>query len=300
MVPVPQELAVRSPITCVGRQMAGMHLVDFFWADDARQNNPSRPGMGPLVAAGGVHVPVQAAPSIEAEINTLCADYRFPEREVFKWSPDRKLWMHGNLTGRQRRQFFLDLFDLAHRMKVKAVVVVEDTTSSTATRADSAEIDVTRLLLERVNSQFGRSRTKGILIFDRPGGGRKSEGEFLTQCFDTLDQGTDYVSFQNISYILSAHSRFQRLVQLADVVTSCTLAAVGGECRYSPPVFEAIRGILARDGKRIGGTGLKIHPDGRYANLYHWLVEDSYLGQFSGGHRLPLDHRPYACAPDSP
>ena len=274
--------------------------MDFFWADDARQNNPSRPGMGPLVAAGGVHVPIQAAASIEAEINTVCADYRFPEREVFKWSPDRKLWMHGNLIGQQRRKFFLDLFDLAHSMEVKAAVIVEDTKRSTATGADSAEIDVTRLLLERVDSQFGRNRTKGVVVFDRPGGGSKNEDAFLSQCFDTLDQGTDYVSFQNISYILSAHSRLQRLIQLADVVTSCTLAAVAGECRYAPPVFAAIRKILARDGQRVGGTGLKIHPDFRYANLYHWLVEDSDLGQRSGGLRLPLDDRPYACAPDSP
>ena len=274
--------------------------MDLFCADDARQENPSRPGMGSLVAAGGIHIPDESTASMEDGISRTCADYGFPVREEFKWSPGRKLWIHGNLTGRQRRQFFLDLLDLAHSKEVRAVVIVEDTESRTATGAESAEMDVTRLLLERVNSQFGKSRTNGMVIFDRPGGDRRSEDAFLSQCFDTLDQGTDYVSFRNINSIISVSSKHQRLVQLADVVTSCTLAAVAGECRHSPPVFEAIKGILARDGRRVGGTGLKIHPDYKYANLYHWLVEDSGLGQWSGGHRLPLDDRPYTCAPDSP
>lgn len=280
--------------------MAGMHLMDLFCADDARQENPSRPGMGSLVAAGGIHIPDRATASMEADINGICADYGFPGREEFKWSPGRGLWMRSNLIGQRRENFFIDLINLACSMEVKAAVIVEDIFCDTATNTDSAEMDVTTLLLERVNSQFGRSGTNGMVIFDRPGGDRRSEDEFLSQCFDTLDQGTDYVSFRNINNIISASSKHQRLVQLADVATSCTLAAVAGECRYAPPVFASIRKILARDGQRVGGTGLKIHPDYKYANLYHWLVDDRVLWKRSEGFRLPSDDWPYACAPDSP
>jgi hypothetical protein len=39
-----------------------------------------------------------------------------------------------------------------------------------------------------------------------------------------------------------------------------------------------------------GESGVKIHPDGRYANLYHWLFVDEYLIRGSVGN--PSAHRP--------
>jgi hypothetical protein len=45
--------------------------VDLVFMDDARQT-PSRPGMGPLVAAGGVYVPGDNVRELEAAIDALC------------------------------------------------------------------------------------------------------------------------------------------------------------------------------------------------------------------------------------
>jgi hypothetical protein len=45
---------------------------------------------------------------------------------------------------------------------------------------------------------------------------------------------------------------------------------------------------MRRDGGRIGGIGLKIHPDFKYANLYHWLVGNTHFHRGSTGFPMPL------------
>jgi len=80
----------------------------------------------------------------------------------------------------------------------------------------------------------------------------------------------------------------------ADVVTSCVVARVSGESTHSPPVFDLIKPLLRSDGHRIGGVGLKIHPDFVYANLYHWLLGDSHFHRFNIGFPMPLKDRPFS------
>jgi hypothetical protein len=50
----------------------------------------------------------------------------------------------------------------------------------------------------------------------------------------------------------------------------------------------------------IGGTGVKIHPDFRYANLYYWLLDDSHLRPGWKATPLPLKARPYFDSSDIP
>ena len=94
--------------------------------------------------------------------------------------------------------------------------------------------------------------------------------------------------------VLFSPSRFSRLLQVASVITSCSIAAVSGENEFSPVVFASVKGLLAREGDRIGGVGLKLHPYFMYANLYHWLLGDSHF--WKSGTRFPL---PLACYPYS-
>lgn len=44
------------------------------FAGDACERNPSRLGMGPLVAVGGVFVPVESVHEVERKIEGLCED----------------------------------------------------------------------------------------------------------------------------------------------------------------------------------------------------------------------------------
>lgn len=273
----------------------------FFFADDSRQLKPSRPGMGPLVAIGGIDVPADGVRDLETAIDALCGEFGFPPGEAFKWSPGRELWMHENLVEADREEFFKRLLALARDGDVRTIVVMEDTSRRAATSAESREADVAVLFIERVHNQLARAGAEGIVIAAQPGGGRRDEHKFLTACLETLRSGTDYVQPERIAVnVLSSPSKFIRLLQLADVVTSCTVATVGGEDRFSPPVFEMIKPLLHSDRGRIGGVGLKIHPDGRYANLYHWVVGDSHFVRSSVGIRLPRKTSAYSEGPDCP
>lgn len=274
----------------------------FFFADDSKQQNPTRDGMGSLVAIGGVAANGDSVRALEQEIGEICAEFGFPAGQEFKWSPGAGLWMRTNLIEDCRQEFFLRVLRLAAAHEVGAVFVAEDIRYARATpNAPTPEIDVTRMFLERADTCLRKQDVNdyGVVITDRPGGGRGEEDAFLFQCLETLQKGTRYVMPARIALpVLSAPSDLVRLSQLADVVTGCTLAYVGGENRFAPPVFEAIKPLLLRDGQRIGGIGLKIHPDYIYVNLHHWLVGDSHHVKWGAGIPLPLLSRPYAGDPD--
>lgn len=273
--------------------------MDFFFADDARQNNPSRDGMGQLVAAGGIYVPGDSVYALERDLDKLCSECGFPPKEEFKWSPGRELWMRENLVDVERQDFFFRAIESAKLAGAKAVVVVVDSGAEHASHlADSAETDATILLLERANSLFTRNRNFGVIVTDRPGGDRRDEMRFLASCLEVLEIGTEFVNFNRTALnVLSTPSKLVRLVQLADLITSCTLFAVSGEDVFAPPVFEHIRDFLDSSG-RIGGYGLKIHPDYTYVNLYHWICGDSLFMRGSTGHPMPLEGHPYSKDPN--
>jgi hypothetical protein len=274
--------------------------MDFIFADDAQQKQPSRPGMGPLVAVAGICVPGEAVGKLEGEIEALCADYGFPAGEEFKWSPGRSLWMHSNLGAEERQRFFIQVLTLAQDSGVSAIVVIEDSNCPMATDATSPEMDVTRLFLDRVQKLLGKTNTDEIVITPRPGGDGAAEDKFLAGCVEALQSGTDYVKPDHIVVnVLFSPSKFIRLLQVADVVTSCSTAAVSGEDQFSPPVFSSVKGLLAKKGDRIGGVGLKLHPYFMYANLYHWLVGDTHLWMSGTAFPLPLACYPYSSHPNT-
>jgi hypothetical protein len=64
--------------------------MDFIFVDDARQSKPSRPGLGPLVAMGGVFVPSGRVGQLEQALGKHCLEVGFPPGEQFKWSPGKK------------------------------------------------------------------------------------------------------------------------------------------------------------------------------------------------------------------
>jgi hypothetical protein len=84
-----------------------------------------------------------------------------------------------------------------------------------------------------------------------------------------------------------------RVLQLADIVVSCAVSRVSGESNFSPIVFPQVKKLLRFDGTRIGGVGLKLHPDLRYANLYHWLLGDSHWIKGLTGVPLPNKGIPF-------
>lgn len=265
----------------------------FFFADDSRQPKPSRDGMGPLVSVGGISVPYGVVGEIERKINGVCDKYGFPDAEPFKWSPGRELWMTKNLINAKRKEFFLEVLGTLKKYKVTAIVAIEDEKYKTAAKEDIPhEQDVTKLFLERVDNYLNAEQCDGIVISDRPGDDKE---KFILNCFKTIREGTRQVKIKRICLnVLPIPSKFIRLLQCADLITSCTVARVSGENNFSPDIFDKIRDIFIRNSNRIGGVGLKIHPDFKYANLYHWLAGDSHFWKSNCGTPMPIKECKYS------
>jgi hypothetical protein len=265
-----------------------------FFADDARQQNPSRMGMGSLVGAGAIRVKDEDVRVLELQLSKLCSDFGFPDGAEFKWSPGRELWMRDNLRGSAREAFFIKALEIARARRIVATVVIADTNEvDPRTGTQVSEADVTRLLLEAIHLQIPID-ANGLVIADRPGGGRPEEDSFLSGCMDTLKVGTRHVrNLELISLMLTANSKMVRLLQLADLVTSCTTAFVAGNGAFAPAIFDQIRPLLRMHQGRVGGVGLKLLPAERYANLYHWIGGDTDYVHDNTTYRMPLPRYPY-------
>lgn len=275
--------------------------MDAVFVDDSVQRRPSRPGMNKqLVAVGGLHVAGEAIKPLERGLDELCLAVGFPKGQEFKWSPGRRDWMRRALMEESRSGFLARALRLAKEAGATAFVVVEDTGSSPAIgTSSSATHDAVSLFLERANNLCRGLDRVAIVVVDRPGGDRQSEYEFVSGCLDTIRDGTDFVQFDRLTLVLTGDSRHLRLLQLADVVTACVLAYVSGEERFAPAVFAHVAPLLRSDSGRVGGVGVKIHPDLRYVNLYHWLLGDTFFKKGGGGIGLPATGRPYASSPNA-
>lgn len=274
-----------------------MHIL---FADDSKQNQPSRPGMGPLIAAGGIHVPGDEVNGLEKALHQICEGVGFPPLEEFKWSPDRNIWMRSNLVDDERIDFFRRVFGEAREHGAKAYVVIEDASCRPANSGFDPEMDTVFMLLERYHTALAAD-DQGLVIVDRPQGGQQQRQKFLSESYLRLREGTTYVQFDRIALsVLSSPSRLVRLLQLADVTVGSVLAFVSGEDKYSPPVFEFVEPLLGAKTMSVAGVGLKIHPHGRYLNLYHWLLGEEVFWQGYSGITLPSSNYPYYSGPTTP
>jgi hypothetical protein len=273
--------------------------MDIFFADDSVQRAPTREGMNRLVAVGGLYVPSEGVNALERQINQACVAAGFPPGEEFKWSPGREDWLHHGLTGRPRAEFFLQVLRACAEARVSAAVAISDTGSKHPRNCRSHEEFVVQLLIERVEWLAANAGRDVIVVFDRPGGAHADEENFLADCLEVIQSGTPYLRPQRIALnALSTSSHFVRLLQVADLCAGCVTAFVAGEHRYSPEVMAVLRPMLTTNGDRMGGFGIKIHPDFWYANLYHWLFGDAHLWRGNIGYPLPLSSHPYRCGPD--
>ncbi len=274
--------------------------VDLFFADDSKQRKPSRRGIKSLVGIGGICLPIQKTSSLTAHIDQLCVNYGFPPGEKFKWSPDRKLWMHRNLVKDRRASFFQELLGITRIHDARAIVIVSDSTYETATGANSAEVDVFRMFLERAEIYCSYRESISLIVVDRPGGKRSDESKFLSDCLETLQTGTDYIIPEHMAHnVLCTDSNYSRLLQTADIIIGCVVAAIGGERNFALPLLERIIPLLHRSSISVGGCGVKLHPDYKFLNLYHWLFKDDSIDKGGTLMQLPDRRYPYFESPDS-
>jgi hypothetical protein len=244
--------------------------------DDAEQKNCSRQRVGRLVAIGGIAVDASRCRALEIALDDLCRKtYDFPVGEPFKWSPNKDHWMRDNLVGDQRQEFFNQVLELAAQHGAIGLVAVSDATKGLAiAKAKTAEMDVLIMTLERFDLALGQD--VGMIVAARPSGGKRDEHKFLVSCAEAINAGTDYIKFEKfVTTVVTMPFPNSRLLQLADLIVSTSTAVVAGHTEFAGKIFPAVRTILRTNGGRVGGIGLKIHPDFSYANLYHWLLGDT-------------------------
>lgn len=263
-----------------------MHL---FFIDDSRQNNPTRPKLGKMLAAGGVVVPTESVQAVERNLDQICESHGFPEGEIFKWSPGPEHWMRENLVSDHRSRFQSEVLLAVAKHNCRALFVAEDSTCSPAeSKSKSAEIDVATLLIERADWFLSKNSSKGMIIVDRTSGDSKQDEAFLANCFETIRLGTSFLKPDNIIMsVVSLPCKLSRLLQVADLVVSATLSYVSGESKFSPTIVEKIKPLFIRESDRVGGVGVKLHPWVKFGNLYHWLFADSVYRRAGGGIPLP-------------
>jgi hypothetical protein len=170
--------------------------MDLIVVDDSKRPDKAvvRPGMGPLVAVGGMCVPSAAIRPLTLALEQMCDEYGFPASEEFKWSPAKDSWMRENLRGGTRAEFHVDCLRAAARHGARACVVIEDEgRRSTSGRSDDHELDAVKLFLERCHSHLEDTGSEAIVLADHPSGGRPAEAEFVAACLRTLRGGTGYV-----------------------------------------------------------------------------------------------------------
>ena len=109
-----------------------------------------------------------------------------------------------------------------------------------------------------------------------------------------------YVSHEEIAFVITTDSRFVRLLQVADLATSCITAYVAGESRYSPPIAQRLLPLYPVAYGRRAGYSIKIHPDYNFANLHHWLFGETHFVRNQNGHPMPLKGYDYAEEPNRP
>lgn len=264
--------------------------------DDSTQKTCRREKMQSMVAVGGLMIDHTQARKLETEIDQICKLYGFPDREPFKWSSKNGSWLRENLRDENRSNFYRDVLVMAKEHSGIGMVCAVDPSMKAANPGRNAQEDSLLLALERFDWILTPQKESGMVIVARPSGGRPDEDKFLDGCVALVSQGTCYTKFTGLlaTQILTTPYQNSRLLQIADLIVSITNAMIAGNTKYAGVTFPFVKDILHRDGDRINGVGVKIHPDFSYMNLYHWILGDKYIRRGKSGWSLPFENYPYA------
>lgn len=251
--------------------------MQLFFADDSARKG-IRGGMGNLVAFGGILLDEKNLRPLNVAIDAICKQYGLPSKTELKWSPGKDNWIRSNLIKERRQECYREILVASRKHGAQVVVAISDMRRDKKQGKD-AFLRCVDYALERVNMQVDNAGQYGLIVMDRPGGGKKEEDALLDDVLGTIENGTDFIDFKKICLnALTANSHHVRQLQVADLVTGITTAMVAGDVGYAAPLFCEIIPMFIKNKKDlIGGTGLKLYPDD-LINLYHWLLgENRYV-----------------------
>jgi hypothetical protein len=148
--------------------------------------------------------------------------------------------------------------------------------------------EILKYLYERISMCLSDYDDVGIVIADKPGGGSVQETQWLAGTLQLTNAGTEYVTPDRIVLpIVTAPSHHVPHLQLADLVTAATTAAVAGR----PSGLQLRELLLALARKHAlgyaGGAGIVLWP--RQPNLFYWAFGETVwaLPSALSGYDLP-------------
>ena len=263
--------------------------MEVFFADDSKQNG-IRDGMGKIVSVGGIFLEESRLRALTEAVDEIAAAFGIPENEEIKWSPKKGAWIYENLHGDDRKECYTQILKAAADLDARAIVIAWDT-GRTTLKGEKALAKCLDYLFERIEVHLGKRSSCGLIVADRPGGGKKQEDEMLGDFLEKVQKGTEFVVPKNVLLnILTSPSHLIRHLQVADLVTGITTAMVAGQYKYAKPIFATINNMLIENHFHAsGGTGLKVFP-GELINLYHWVLGENVFWKVGEGSRITLPH----------
>lgn len=248
--------------------------------------------MGKLVAFGGLAFQEDQLTPFAAEVERILGRFGIPTDVELKWSPDprKDRWLHDEFKDPERHNCYEGILRAAHACGGRAIVVVWDTGRKNLPVPDVFDRCVD-YLFERVETHLEKVGRLGLVVADRPGGGKPEEDAFLRSFLLKVTLGTEYKRGKSVQLnVLTTPSHLLRHLQAADLVTGIATGAVGGN-NYALALAEALKPLLLRNALgTIGGTGLKLVPQ-ELVNLHHHCFGETTFAKVSAmtGWTLPAE-----------
>ncbi|HEY7273353.1 MAG TPA: DUF3800 domain-containing protein [Actinoplanes sp.] len=242
--------------------------------DDSEQRQPPRQGLGHLRALGAVIFPETGIAGYAEDLTTIRSELGIPTGEEIKWNPRKGTHLSavgGDVAGVLRRR----MLQSAIARDVRSIVVIIDHGKSYK-KQSSAEVgrEVLKWLFERISMHLTDHDDSGIVVADKPGGGAREEKQWLTDTLRLTNDGTEYVRPGKVVLpIVTADSQHVPHLQLADLITAATTAAIAGR-RSGLSLGPLLGKMMHRHSlNAVNGAGLVLFPE--TYNLLYWCFGET-------------------------
>jgi hypothetical protein len=268
--------------------MCTMRLV---FVDDSGQQDPPRAELGDLVALGAVIVPEDQVTGFASDLIAIKSRLGIPEDEEIKWKPARGSFL-AHAGGEAVTALRESMLRAAIDRGFTSVVHVLD---HSLVYRDRTVVQVGQELLKWTYDKvaFGLEGQGAVVIADKPGGGSADESRWLAQTLAVTNDGTTYTEAGKVVLpVLTASSHHVPHLQLADLVTAATTAAIAGRPHglHLVPLLHQ----MARKNSwgYAGGAGITLWPP-QLRDLLYWVFhEDTYVKDVLGYPLGPADTSP--------
>lgn len=262
----------------------------FVFLDDSVQKNPPRQGLGDLVALGGVIVPEEHVTGYADDLLDIKQRLGIPAADEIKWKPAKNTVL-ASAGGQVVTKFRESMLEAAIAREITSVVLVLD---HGRVFKDLTVVEVGQKLLEWTYDKvaFGLGGQQAVMIADKPGGGSADESRWLAQTLALTNDGTEYTApGQVILPVLTAGSHHVPHLQLADLVTAATTAAIAGRpggLRLAPLLHQLARRNAVG---YAGGAGVTLWPPD-LVDLHYWVFGEDTYAKGNTGHPLGPSNAP--------